>query len=309
MTKKQLWTRLTIIGMVVVLFAVGATAAFAASSTARLAPFNQTNAQGPRGFGPRGNIDFQALLAEALGISVDELQAAQQQAREAAIQQALDDGLITQEQADRMQQSDGRRFGPGGPGFRGRGGPDFHGPRDGGIDHQALLAEALGISVDELQAAQKEAREAGLQQALDEGLITQEQVDLMQAHEALKDYLDKDALTAQALGISIDELQAAREEGKSMRTLLDELSLDRAQVAEAMQAAHQAAIEQAVTDGVITQDQADLLQNQDRPGFGGPGFGGKGGRGGFGGPHGPHENANPDRFQNGDDAPAGSDSL
>jgi hypothetical protein len=275
---------------------------FANSIPTQLELSSQNNAQGPRGKGPRlGNSDHQALLAEALGISVEELEAAQQEAREAAIQQALDEGLITQEQADRMLAGEGRGFGPGGPGF--------HGPRggdNGSIDQQALLAEALGISVDELTAAQQEAHEAAIQQALDEGLITQEQVDLMQAHEALKDYIDREALMAQALGISVDELQAAREEGKSMRELIDELGLDQAQVAEALQAAHEAAIEQAVADGVITQEQADLLQSEPGPGMGRPGFGGKGGFGGFGGPR---DHMHPDRPQNDRGTSQESDTL
>ena len=46
----------------------------------------------------------------------------------------------------------------------------------GGADRGAQLADALGISVEELQAAQEKAALAGLAQALDEGLITEEEV-------------------------------------------------------------------------------------------------------------------------------------
>ncbi len=52
-----------------------------------------------------------------------------------------------------------------------------------------------------------------------------------------------------------------------------------------MQAAHEAAVQQAIDDGVITADQAEQLQNGGMRGFGGRGgHHGFGGRGGFGGP-------------------------
>jgi hypothetical protein len=57
--------------------------------------------------------------------------------------------------------------------------------------------------------------------------------------------------------------------------ILDEAGKTALEVREAMQAAHQAAIEAAISDGVITQEQADQLQSG--------GFGGMG----FKGPHGP----------------------
>jgi hypothetical protein len=58
----------------------------------------------------------------------------------------------------------------------------------------------------------------------------------------------------------------------------------------AMQSAFEAAVKQAVTDGVITQAQADLiLKNASGMGFGFQGgFGGPGGFGGFRGGRGRH---------------------
>jgi hypothetical protein len=83
---------------------------------------------------------------------------------------------------------------------------------------------------------------------------------------------------AKALGITVEELQAARTEGKPLGVLIYELQLDPATVRTQMRTAFEEAIGQAVTDGVITQEQADqMLQG---PGFG---PGGPGGRGGFGG--------------------------
>ncbi len=72
------------------------------------------------GFGD-GTIDMQALLAEELGISVEELETAQQAAFETAVALAVDEGKITQEQADQILERDGI-FGRGrGFGLRGRG--------------------------------------------------------------------------------------------------------------------------------------------------------------------------------------------
>ena len=68
------------------------------------------------GFGS-GTGDMQVLLADALGISVEELEAAQRAAFEAFIAIAVDEGRITQEQAGQTLEGDGF---PGG-GLRGRG--------------------------------------------------------------------------------------------------------------------------------------------------------------------------------------------
>ena len=240
-----------------------------------------------------GTIDYQQLLADALGITVDELQAAFEQARATAIEQAVEEGLITREQADEMLVWGGldkKGFG-GLRGFGSFGGPmgrGFKGVSDSEIDGNTLLANALGISVEELDAARETANQAAIDQALEEGLITQEQVDQMRAREeqmqARKDvqsYLDRNTLLAKALGMTVEDLQAALAEGKSLSTLMGEKGLDAATVRENLQAAYEAAIAQAVEDGVITQEQADQMQS-------GPGMmpGGRGGGFEFDGPRG-----------------------
>jgi hypothetical protein len=220
----------------------------------------------------------QVLLAEALGITPAELQLARVEAQIAAVQQAVDDDLITQTQADQMLLGGGRGFrgGPMGPGL----GVD--------IDPQALFAEALGITVEELEAAQQEAHLAAIQEAVEDGTITQEQADMMIAQINLQEYLDRDALLASALGITVEDVQAARDEDKDLATLVDELGLDAATVRLAMITARQEAIQQAVSDGVISQEQADQVIARPGPGFGGP-MGGHmaGPRGGGKGPGGP----------------------
>lgn len=263
---------------------LGVTAAFAQatdtldSGSASRSLLPQAHPPGRGGFGA-GIGSGDEFLAEALGISVEELQAAQAEVHAAVIEQALEDGLITEEQAQQFLEGNfafrGRKFG-----FGGRGG--FHGFAQD-IDREALLADALGISVAELQAAQEEARAAALAQMVENGYLTQEQADLVAAHQALKEYIDQEALLAEALGISVADLQAAREEGTSLPALIEELGLTFAEVAEAQRAAHEAAVQEAVGEGVISQAQADQILSR---GFGGHGFGHPGGRRGFGGPGG-----------------------
>jgi polyhydroxyalkanoate synthesis regulator phasin len=130
-----------------------------------------------KGDTPLGNYD--EALAQALGISVEELQAAYEKAFAAGIQQAVDEGLLTQEQADNLLS--GERFG-----FRGQ-----HGFRGFGGDMNEHLAEALGISVAELEAAQAEARDTVIAEAVEAGTITQEQADLMKARGAIATYVQE----------------------------------------------------------------------------------------------------------------------
>jgi hypothetical protein len=200
-----------------------------AAATGQQAPV-QRGGDWPGGAGGQG-------LADALGITLEELQVAEQSAYEAGVQQALDQGLITQAQADALLE----RSGPFGRMPRG-----FPGTED--IDHEALLANALGITVDQLQSARLEAKDAALEQAVADGRITQEQADLMKAQQAFRTYLDQQGFQ--------DRLRALYED----------------------------ALQQAVQAGVLTQAQADaILSNQDAMGgFDHHKFGGMGGMRGFG---------------------------
>ena len=176
-------------------------------------------------------------LAAALGIDVETLEAAQQTATEQALAQAVEKGLITQAQADRMLE---RELGRGGK-F------GAHLLEINGIDYDALLADALNISVDELNAAREEAFNTRLQQAVDDGALTQEQADLILGQRALFD-------------------------NEGFQT--------------SMQSAFTEAVQQAVTDGVITQAQADAILQRAEERGGLFGFGGRGNHGFFGGRHG-----------------------
>ena len=188
-----------------------------------------------RGVGDETNNED---LASALGITVEQLNSAIQQANEQALTQAVEAGLITQAQADQLKTS-GETYPFGGrwTGWLSQ----------NGIDYQALLASALGISVDDLQAAYAKAYNTRIDQAVTDGSLTLEQADLMKGRYAL---------------FNSQSYQSA------------------------MQTAYEAAVAQAVTDGVITQAQADLIL-KDNPGAGFPGgrgFGDLDGR--HGGMHG-----------------------
>lgn len=55
----------------------------------------------------------------------------------------------------------------------------------GSIDYNALLANALGITTDQLKAAQQQVEDAHLADAVANGQMTQEQADLLKARQAL----------------------------------------------------------------------------------------------------------------------------
>jgi hypothetical protein len=206
-----------------------------------------------RGFA--GGVTDQAL-ATALGIDVTRLQAAYQTATAAALKQAVAAGLITQAQADQFTARGDVLRGPDGAGWL----------TANGIDYNSLLANALGISVDKLQAAYTQAFSASVDSAVQNGTMTQTQADLAKAQFAL---------------------------ANSAKFQSD------------LQAAYKSAIQQAVTDGTITQSQADqILKSNSGAGFPGlGGFGGPGGLDGFGGgrgfgPHGFPGGAGPSNQNN-----------
>lgn len=207
--------------LVVAALAVGGFAGFSAidkvsaqSGTTTVDPtdeaVNLTSELGRGDRGGRGGYTSEELAA-ALGITVDELTQAQTEARTAALAQAVKDGLITQTQADEIA-ANGAAF----P-FGGRWGGWLS---DQGLEFDAFLAEALGISVDELASARSAAQDAHLAALVADGSLTQDQADLIAARQAL----------------------AASESFKS-----------------SLQSAYEAALAQAVSDGTITQAQADLL--------------------------------------------------
>jgi hypothetical protein len=195
--------------------------------------------------GPWGNVQGtnpDQQLADALGITLEKLQAAETTANADALKEAVAQGLLTQAQADQLSANAANR-----PHF---GEFDRFGANSG-IDYNALLAKALGITTDQLQTARQKVQDDNLAAAVTSGAMTQAQADLIKAREALA---NNSAFQAN------------------------------------LKSAYEAALKQAVTDSTITQAQADaiLADQAAKPGFPGlPGFGpGRGFDGGFGGPGG-----------------------
>ena len=161
-------------------------------------------------------------IAEELGVDLETVGEVMQAAFEDAVNQAVADGTITAEQAERMIER----------GFRGkRGGRGGHG------GHGPVNKEAMETAVSE------------------------------------------------ALGITVEELQAYHDEGLKLPEIVEELGLNMEDVQASLQASRETAVNQAVEDGTITQEQADqILSGEGRRGHGrGPGrpHGGQGGPGGF----------------------------
>lgn len=115
-------------------------------------------------------------LADALGITVDALNTAYQNAYSAALKDAVSKGLITQAQADQLT-SNGNAF-PFGDRWDSW-------LTQNGIDFNTYLAEALGISVDTLKAAYQTAYNTNIDQMVTNGNLTQAQADLMKGEYAL----------------------------------------------------------------------------------------------------------------------------
>lgn len=91
---------------------------------------------------------------------------------------------------------------------------------------------------------------------------------------------------AKVLNMTADELSTALQSGKTLEQIASDAGVDFTKVQDAIQAAHATElrdrITQAVTDGTITQENADwLLEGLDK------GFIGVPGAFGLGGPHGP----------------------
>lgn len=203
-----------------------------------------------RGWGERRGGDNE-LLAEALGITVEELETAQQEAATAAIDQAVAEGLITETQAEQLKaHSASGRLG----GFM----HPFFNPEESNIDPQALLAEALGITVDELKAAQDSAQAAALAQAVEDGRITQEQADQIQARQALQPYLQ-------------DRMQAAYTD--AVQQALDEGAISQAQADQLL--------EEGMPGHVDGRGMPGMNGRGGMRGHGGEGFPGERGRGGM----------------------------
>ncbi|HNB55291.1 MAG TPA: hypothetical protein PK530_25290, partial [Anaerolineales bacterium] len=97
----------------------------------------------------------------------------------------------------------------------------------------------------------------------------------------LRPYVE--AAVAEILGISVEDLQAAKDEGQHTRDLVEAAGLTMDEFRTALDEALPGIVEQALADGAITQEQADLVLERGLrmfgPGRHGGEFGGIGLRG------------------------------
>lgn len=163
----------------------------------------------------------------------------------------------------------------------GRGPGGGHGPL--GTAELDAAAKALGMTTDELSTALQSGKTLEAL-ATEKGVDIQTVRDAIQAVRPLRLGSTELVAAAKALGMTSDELTTALQSGKTLEQLATDKGVDLQTVKDAINAAHAAEmrtqIQQAVTDGTMTQDKADwLLEGLDKGYLDGPGFG-------FGGPHG-----------------------
>lgn len=164
---------------------------------------------------------------------------------------------------------------------------DGHGPHGGRgpLDGAALdaAAKALGMTTDELTTALQSGKTLE-QLATEKGVDFQTVQDAIQAVRPLRLGSVELEAAAKALSMTTDELTTALQSGKTLEQIATAQGVDLQTVKDAISAAHteemRTQINQAVTDGKITQDKANwLLEGLEKGYLDGPGFG-------LGGPHG-----------------------
>jgi hypothetical protein len=118
------------------------------------------------------------------------------------------------------------------------------------------LAQALGIAPEALDEARWSAFLATLDEAVAEGYLAQQAADRLVAQALIRQSATRDELIAAGLGITVDELQEARQEGKTVRQLVDDLGLDATTIGQNLAAFLEDLILQAASDGQINEQQA-----------------------------------------------------
>ncbi len=142
--------------------------------------------------GPGGSDED---LAAALGISVEDLNAAVEKAFASAVDQALEAEYLTASQAETLK--------AGSASFRSLYRYLSETER-AELEQDAFLAEALGISAEELQAAYDAVRQARIDAMVADGTLTQEEADLQAAYQALRGSTTFEATMKQAMTDAIN---------------------------------------------------------------------------------------------------------
>jgi hypothetical protein len=204
---KRYWKILGIVALVAIVgvVTIGAVALAQDSDNGTNAPFD---------FGQR----LREAIANALGISVDEYDSAVDTAQTQVLEDAVSEGVLTQDQADRIQERADQGFGLGmHGGFFGFGGEKF----GRGFDRGGFLGGGENSLV---------------------------------------------SVAADKLGMTVSELTTELRGGKSIADLAGEKGVDTQTIVDAYLDQLKTKLDQAVADGRITQTQADtmLQREQDR---------------------------------------------
>lgn len=145
-------------------------------------------------------------------------------------------------------------------------------------DFLAKFADNLGIGQDKVAAALDTTKKQMLDEAVQQGRITQEQADKMAAgkngypgmfggfngkmHDrkpGFKGQGRNNGDMAKALGITEDQLKSELESGKKLQQILADHGVTAEQLHQKMMEIKKEALSKAVTEGKLTQEQADKM--------------------------------------------------
>jgi polyhydroxyalkanoate synthesis regulator phasin len=267
-------------------------------------------APGPGGGDKKDGIfaNYQTVLAQKLGITVDALKAAQKATHDQLIDNAVAAGKLTKAQGDALKSGQkpphgtpGQGNTPGTPGQQGPGGMRgaMQGLKDIMGQHETVLAQKLNITVDKLKAAQKAARDELVDQAVAAGKLTKAQADAIKSgqkpsggpggpggagglmgpgglHDGIGDAMKA---AATALKTTPEELRAALRNGQSLAEFAQSKGIGRDALRSTIMGSVQNEVNAAVRDGKITAQQGTAIiegvsKSLDRlldQKFGGPG--------------------------------------
>ena len=209
--------KVLVIGGIVALVAILGVATLGAVA------FAQAGEDGPFNFREK----FNEAVAGILGIPVGDYEQALTDAQEQVLDEAVDQGLLTEEQRDRMQERFEDGAGPGNMGPRGM----FPGGElpEGGFHGRGMKGMPFGPM-----------------RAADGGPL---------------------AAAANALDMTEDDLLAAMQEGKTIAALAEEKGVELDTIADAYVEQMSEHLSQAVTDGKLTQEQVDQMLETARERF------------------------------------------
>lgn len=136
----------------------------------------------------------------------------------------------------------------------------------------ADVAQEQGVDLAQIVDALVAPQEQRLQRAVESGRLTQEQADALlalkriQIEDRLSQLfpLDPMMIAAQVLGMEPQELFAELRQGKSVAEVAQEKGVDLEEIVNAITEPKVERLNQLVTDGRLTQEQADILINMER---------------------------------------------